>query len=370
MSRLRAALLEHGARFSAAGGVERAASFGDSGAEYGALRATVGLLDQSFRDRVRVAGRDRIEFLNGMVTNDVARLKAGQGVYTAAVNVKGKMLADGRIYCLADSLLLDLEPGVAATLVPHLDRYIIAADVVLQVVNATTAMLSLYGPRAAAVVDALLGPPPPTEQEFARVPFGTDAVLVSRNDVTGGPGYDLIVSSDDADELWRRLLDAGRSHGIRPVGHDALEVARIEAGIPRFGVDLDEHYFPMEARLENRAISFTKGCYLGQEVIARGSTLGRMNRLLVGLELDGAAVPPHGAEIVQDGVRLGVVTGACFSPARAKVIALGYVRTEASRAGTVIAVATANGSISGVVRDLPFFTIPGGSVAVPAEARA
>jgi folate-binding protein YgfZ len=354
-SALRERLAAAGARFELRAGDAVAADFGDWRAEYDALRAGAGLIDQSHRGKLRVTGRDRAEFLHGMVTNEIEALKPGQGVYAVFVSVKGKMLADARIYRLPDAFLLDLEPERVAPLSAHLDKYIIASDVTLADVTRERCLISVYGPASAAALERALGlqPPPPKECDWVDLRMDAIDLLAARNDLIGDPGYDLIGPAAAAPALWDRLATAGAAVGLRPVGWTALETARMEAGVPRYGVDMDETNFPMESMPEQRAVSFTKGCYIGQEVIARASTMGHMNRFLRGLEVEGAAVPQRGDVIEGDGQRLGVVTGACFSPRLDRTLALGYVRSEWADPGKRVAVVTGAGPVAAAVRMLP-----------------
>lgn len=354
-SPLRAQLAAAGARFERRGGGEVAVDFGDWRAEYDRLRTGAGLIDQSHRGKLRVTGCDRAEFLHGMVTNEIQALRPGQGVYAVFVNVKGKMLADARIYCLPDAFWLDLEPDRVAPISAHLDKYIITSDVTLADLTGDRCLISVYGPKSAAVLEQALDvkPPPAKECDWTTVRMDAYELMAARNDLIGAPGYDLSGPAAAAPALWRRLTTAGGAFGLGPAGDTALETARMETGAPRYGVDMDESHFPMESMPEARAISFTKGCYIGQEVVARASTMGHMNRFLRGLEIDAPAAPQRGDVVESDGQRLGVVTGACFSPRLGRTLALGYVRSEWAEPGKRVAVVTAAGPVTATVRAFP-----------------
>lgn len=350
-------LVARGARFTSIVGVERVESFGDVETEYRTIRNAAGLIDQSFRGKLRVTGRDRVDFLQGMVTNDISKLSKGQGAYAVFPTIKGKMLADARIYCLAESLFIDLEPHTVDAVIKHLDKYIIASDVVLADETDKLALFSLYGPAAETVLASTFGTTdlPAEELRTIVVTDQNDLILACRNGITGYPGFDLFVAVSSAAALYDRILKSGGEAGVRPAGFTALETARMEASQPRYGVDMDETNFPMEAGLENAAISFTKGCYLGQEVIARASTQGRMNRLLVGLELDGDEIPEKGQAILVEDQEVGKVTGGVRSPRLNRVIALGYVRAEWAKTKQSVQVRSKTGDRAASVRELPFF---------------
>ncbi len=311
--------------------------------EYRALRESVALLDLSFRSRLSVCGTDRDRFLNGQVTNDLKRLVIGAGCYAAIVNARGKMDADANIYRLTDQFLLDLEPGMGPSLIDRLNRYIIADDVVVQVPEPRYAMLSVQGPLATKVL-----PESGIAVEAPARPFGI--VLITHADwgplfIANEPrvathGYDIYVPADTAEPVAQALQSAVARLGGRPAGWDALETVRIEAGIPRFGADMDSTNLPPEAGIESRAISYSKGCYIGQEVIARIRTYGQVTRTLRGLRLPAGLepLPARGDSLSKDGQVVGAITSATHSPSLGAPIALGYVRKECNQPGTLLTV--------------------------------
>ena len=348
-----------GAQFTQVNGMEAVAHFGDVRAEYTALREAVGILDLSFRSRICLLGADRKKFLHGQVTNDVNKLQTGEGCYAAVITAKGKMQSDLNIYSLENEILLDFEPGLAQAVTERLDKYIIADDVQMVDVGPHYGLLSIQGPKAAAAVEALeLGVPlPQKELTFTSIkhPMLGDLYLANQPR-TNAPGFDLFVPTAALGAVADKLILAAKNAGGRACGWEALEVARIEAGIPRFLADMDETNLPPEAGLENKAISYSKGCYIGQEVIARIRTYGQVAKALRGLRLgsDLKSLPRKGDKLFNAGKEVGYITSATHSPAMNANIALGYVRREANKPGTELTVRTVEGEITATIVTTPF----------------
>ena len=342
-----------GAHFRQWETIEVPGHYGDPKEEHLCIRKHSGLIDQSSRGRLAVKGNDRVEFLNGMLTNDISILTEEQGCYAVITDSKAKMLSDCRIYALPDQFLLDLEPGMIKKVHDHLDRYIIAADVTLENLTESWAMLSLYGPESSHVLTKALKLDQIPEEEYSSraAMMGEFDLLCVRNDITGEIGYDLYLPVGGVEKLFNILMDAG----TRLVGWTALETLRIEAGIPRYGLDMDQSYFPMEAQLTQRAISETKGCYIGQETIARALAQGKMNRLLVGLEVKGEVIPQKNQAIMKENRAIGKITSAVQSPTLGKTIALGYVHRDFSKPGSTVSIIIDDQPIDATVVDLPFY---------------
>lgn len=358
----------HGATFIRVNGAELVAHYGDPLAEHAALRHTVAVLDLSSRGRLCVLGRDRERFLNGQVTNDVKALALGEGCYTVVVNAKGRMEGDACVHRLAEEFLLDCEPGYGPALAQRLERYVIADDV--QIVDAAPhfGLLSVQGPRAAEVACALA-----PGLELPARPLSLKAVVhaawgelyVVNQPRVGVPGWEVYVPMAALEAAAETLRSAAAQLGGRLAGWEALETARIEAGIPRWGADLDESTLPPEAGLEARAISYTKGCYIGQEVIARIRTYGHVNRALCGLWLGEwrGALPARGERLFRDGREIGYVTSAARSPVLNAAIALGYVRRECAAPHTELTLRSPEGEHPVRIVPLPF--VPGNSGTSP-----
>ena len=350
-----------GAHFTVVNGTEMVADYGEPLAEHAALRQKSGVLDLSGRSRLCLVGADRARYLHGQVTNDIKKLAVGTGTYAAVTTAKGRMEGDLNIFCLTDELLLDFEPGLTERISERLGRFIVADDV--QIVEAAPhyGLLTVQGPRSAEVVGALgLG----GENELPAKPYDSrkiaDATLgeiyLANLPRLGGAGFDLYVPNDSLGAVADKLIASAKQLGGRACGWTAFEIARIEAGLPRFGADMDESNLPLECGLEARAVSYSKGCYIGQEVINRIHSVGHVNRELRGLRLaDGLpALPVRGDKLFYQDKEVGHVTSAVKSPALDANIALGYVRREANQVGNVLSLRTAAGESPARIVPLPF----------------
>jgi folate-binding protein YgfZ len=354
-----------GARFLDVHEMEIVSDYGDALAEHSALRGSAGALDLSFRSRLCLTGADRQRFLNGQVTNNVRDLNVGEGCYAVLVTAKGRLQSDLNIYCLAQELLLDFEPGLSARIAGALEKYIIADDV--QVLDAAPhyGLLSVQGPKSGEVLNQLgLGLSLPNQRmTFSRVSESAFGEIYCMNQPRSqGPGYDLFVPAAGLGAVADRLFSASKAVGGRACGWQALETARIEAGVPRFGADMDETNLAPEAGIEQRAISYTKGCYIGQEVVARIRTYGQVAKSLRGLLLpdDLPALPPKGEKLFHGDKEVGYITSAVASPAFRRNIALGYARRECNQPGTKLELRSVSGTHAVVVVELPFhFQSPG-----------
>jgi folate-binding protein YgfZ len=347
------------ARFSEVRGMEVIDHYGDPLQEHSALRHTVGVLDLSFRGRLALTGQDRVRLLNGQVTNNVKDLPVGQGCYAALVTNKGRMESDLNIYMLPDEVLLDFEPGLDQNLTERFNRYIIADDVQVVDVAPHYGLLSVQGPRAEellASVEPTLSLPS-AELQWTRInhpSWGEVYCMNNRRVVL--PGFDLFVPTQSLAAALARLLDAARSIDGRGCGWRALEIARIEAGIPRFGAEMDETNLPPETNIEARAVDYAKGCYIGQEIIARIRTYGQVAKAIRGLSLDGTltTLPEKGDKLFAGDKEVGYVSNAVRSPTLRENIALGYVRREHNRIGNELRVKTKSGESTVRIVELPF----------------
>ncbi len=347
------------ARFTDVNGWEVVEHYGDPLAEHAALRTTAGVMDLSPRGRLCVTGADRARFLNGQVTNNVKDLRPGQGCYAALVSAKGKLQSDLNIHCLRDELLLDFEPGLTATVTTRLEQYIIADDV--QIVDAAPhyGLLSVQGPLSQTVAESLglACEIPAQPMTFSTVSDATlGEVYLMNHPRLGAKGFDFFVPTAALAAVVDKLIAAAKAVGGRACGWQAWEMARMEAGIPRFGPDMDESNLVSEAGIENRAISYSKGCYIGQEVIARIRTYGQVAKALRGLRFEGSGpLPVKGDKLFHNGKEAGYLTSALRPPALQADIALAYVRKEANQPGTELTVQGANaGERTARVVALPF----------------
>jgi folate-binding protein YgfZ len=337
-----------GARFGEVAGREVVRHYGDPEREYAAARNDAVVVDRADRAFVRMHGREPVRMIHGLVSNDVAGAPPGQGVYAAMLTAKGKMVADVLVLRRAQGdVLLELDAGALGNVLDHLRRFVPPLFARSEDVSGALGVLGVYGPAARRVVGAALAtvlPEGMAEDAFVTVPLtgvaaGASAgsgesgdaaarpeALVVRTLYAGVDGYDVVVPTERIETVWRALVNAG----ARPAGHGTLETLRIEAGRPRWGADMDETTIPLEAGLRERAISETKGCYTGQEVIVRILHRGHVNWHLRGLLLGEVPAPARGTTLVRAGETkpVGRVTSACASPVHGQTIALGYVRRE------------------------------------------
>jgi glycine cleavage system T protein len=353
-SPLEALELDLGAEFARYADLDLPARFSDLQREWSAVRQRCGLLDARFRRPLRLTGSDRITFLQGMITNDVVKLQNGQGTYAALLNIQGKVVSDLRVYVLAEELWLDLPAARANVVRETLEHHIIADDVEF-VGDDRAALVVIEGLQAARTVMGVFGEnvedlPPLAHRELQ---FDGDPVRLAAVTHTGESGYFVFGNPATAASLWQRC----RAAGAEPVGMEALDVLRLEAGIPWYGRDMDESMLISEVGLE-AAISYRKGCYLGQEVVERVAARGQVHRKLVGLMCEGQVVPSPDSKLVRDGDEVGWITSAAWSPARAGVVALGYVQREHWDTGVEMQVALPQGSTTARVVPLPFYVRP------------
>jgi folate-binding protein YgfZ len=327
------------------------ASYGDAGAEYAAVRGGgAGLSDLSARGRVEVSGSEAVQFLNGLVTNDVKALEEGAWMNAAFPNVQGRLISLARVLRLGpDRFLFDTEAAARERVLKTLERFTLAGDFRVRDLTGETALVTVQGARAAEVVGAALGAEAAATARGRVHSAGQGAgreLHAIRATHTGEDGFDLMVGAAGAAPLWEALAAAG----ARPVGHEALEVLRVEAGLPRHGVDMDETNVVLEAAPDD-AVSFTKGCYVGQEIIARIHWRGHVAKRLAGLAFDGRAeVARDDKVLTPDGQTVGRLTSVTYSPALGRALALGYVKYDYLAPGTELRVAQAKAYVT----PLPF----------------
>jgi glycine cleavage system T protein (aminomethyltransferase) len=341
------------ARWTTVAGREIPDHYGDPVAEHLAVRERAGAADLSARGLVRVTGPDRAKYLHSILTNDLLALAPGQGCYAALLDVKGHLQADMRLFALDDALLIDLDPAATAATVQALRRYIVIYKVKLEEISATVIHLAMWGPKCGDWLTALFGQtlPPLPDYHHVTWPWRGAPIQVIRLSETGEEGVHLLVPASTAIPFWNTLLESGRPIGAVPVGARAIESLRIEAGLPRFGAELDATHFPAEAGIE-QAVSYTKGCYLGQETTMRIKTQGSVNRRLVGLLLDVPRLPDIGSPLFAEHQKVGVITSVLDSPTLKRKIAMGYAQKGFFEPGTVL---TLDDQSRATVTPLPFY---------------
>jgi folate-binding protein YgfZ len=306
-------------------------------AQYRQLREECGLLGRSGRGKLLLEGAEAAEYLQGQLTNDIEALSPGEGCYAALLDRKGHMQADMRVLRLADDKIwIDTEPVALEPARRHLEMYKIGREVTVEDVTAARSILSLIGPRSAD----LAGTPPLPEGANEPVSVGGTETIAVGTDL----GIDLITTAADAERLAAFLAEAGAP----AVGAEAAEILRIEAGTPRFGAEMDTATMPAEAGIVERAVDFEKGCYIGQETVARLHYRGKPNRHLRGLRLSAPA--PAGATLGLGEKEVGRLGGSCVSPALGP-IALAILRREVEPGAEL---AVGEDGVTAQVVDLPF----------------
>jgi len=316
--------------------------FGDWQGEYRALRESVGLVDKNYRAYLEFTGPDRGRYLNAILTNDVKGLKENHGTVSLFLNPQGHIQAEMETYALGESLFCVSYAMIREQLIPAMDKYIIMDDVTLTDRTEAYATLALEGPRAAALVQRLTGADLAGMQdlEMREVTVAGIAARMGRRSPGGTAGAEFLVEREKCAELWGVLEGAARGEGGCPAGYAALNAVRLEMGIPWFAYDFGEKQIPHEAGLQDSHISYTKGCYTGQEIVERVRSRGQVNRVRVSLQFDGQAAAEANTPLLADGKEIGYVTRVGFSPAANAWIGMGYVRREKSTEGSALTTPT------------------------------
>ena len=288
------------------------------------------------RGKVQATGVDRIRFLHSMISNDVEGLRDYEGRYGTFLTVRGKMVADFYYYRLPGMVLMDVDLSLAERTREALEAYVIMDEVELSLSDEFS-HFSLQGPKTGDLVRELLQADiPPRPLQVVEMERNGDSALVIHKSDVGSAGCEILVPRKSGPALSRALSEWNGPFPARRLDPEVWDLLRIEAAIPRFGVDMSERNYPMEARLDS-AISLTKGCYLGQEVVAKATHIGGVGRFLMGLVLDGKETPESGSRILSPkGKPIGTVTSAILSPRQRGPIALGYVRRAFAQPGQVL----------------------------------
>ena len=359
-----------GAEFQAYDQVQIVSTFGEPEAEYSAIRKAAAVMDQPQRGVLEVSGKDRLGFLNNLLTNQTwdkatkKGLEAGQGVYAFFIGTNGRIKADMNVIERGDRTLLEMDARLVETVRTAFDKYLFGEQVKLINRIASLHELSLHGPGAMEVLHGATGGDVPelTPLGSAAIHLSDAELIVWRDDVTGTPGYHLIVESAATERVWQELLNRfGQSsqlgrRPLRPAGWAAFNATRIEAGRPIFGIDFDDSVLPHETGQIARAVSFTKGCYLGQEIVARMQARNQFARQIVGIRMSDDALPIAGAIIQDDNDnQIGGITSSTVSPLLSNAaICLGIVKKQFTPSGTVVNVPAEGKVRKGSVVELPF----------------
>jgi aminomethyltransferase len=347
-----------GATFEEVAGWDMPAHYGAWTAEYQAVRQAVGLSDLSHRGKIRVTGDDRVKWLQGLISNDILPLQPGQGRYSSFLTHKGKMLGYFRVYATADSLWVEDVGEVGEATILALKKFLLyGIKAKMENCAESWGLLLVSGPKACATVSAAFGVEMSDLKPVSAVAaqIGGQASFVLRTEETGETDLEILLPAEALSTAWERLMEAGATYGIKAVGGQAREALRIEAGLPKAGPDLNEEIVPPEANLEGKAFSLSKGCYPGQEVVARMDTYGNVRRHLVGLVMKGSIIPPKGAKLFVGDREIGWVSSATQSPQLKAPIALAFPLRDFSAPDTTIAVEIEGVRHDATVQALPFY---------------
>ncbi|MSP79415.1 MAG: aminomethyl transferase family protein [Dehalococcoidia bacterium] len=313
--------------------------------EYRAAKQSAAIFDRSYLGRLRATGADVLDLLNRLSTNKVDAIQPGQGAHTALTTNKGRIIDQLTVLRTPGHVLLLTSEGGIEQVAKWLDTYTITEDATFTDVSAETVQFTVVGPKAQQLIGAAFG-------QAARALAGIGCavvrgiegdVLVARTDSLGGATFDMVVPLDMATVVWERLVATGKQLGALPAGEECLETLRVELGVPRYGHELTDRRNPLEAGIAE-AISWTKGCYIGQEVIARLRTYHKVQRYLVRLHVNVAEVPLSGAKLLVDGKDAGSLTSVAHVPGQTGVVALAQLRTAFVRQGTEVQVPLPSGN--------------------------
>jgi len=338
--------LASGARLGEYCGAETALSFNSPPREFQALRTDCGIYDLGWRSKIAVTGKDRTRWLNGMITNNIRDLQPDRGNYSFLLTPQGHVQGDLYVYNRGDYILLGTERSQAASILERLRKYIIMDKVELEDVSERLTAIGVQGPKARETLAVALNAPDIEPMRVIDLTWQDVGLSVTRMASEAFQTYELWVAAENAPELWDALVACGAT----PVGVEALEMFRVAAGIPRYGLDIRDRDLPQETA-QQQALNFNKGCYIGQEIVERIRARGNVHRTLAGFIIEND-VPATGTKISFDGKEVGEITSAVRLPfgEADRVLALGIVRREAARPGATVQIGTASATVS----TLPF----------------
>ena len=357
-SRLHNQHVQLGASLEEVAGWEMPAHYGDIAAEHRAVRQAVGIADLSHRGKLRVTGDDRVKWLQSLISNDILPLQPGQGRYSSFLTHKGKMLTYFRCYVQANAILLEDVGEIGDATHAALRKFLLyGTKAKMENCAESWGLLLVSGPKAATVIQSAFGVDVAdlTPVNFVAAQIGGHTALVIRTEETGEIDVEILLPADGLSHAWDALLEAGTQYGIKAIGSQTREALRIEAGIPKAGPDLNEEIVPPEANLEAKAFSLSKGCYPGQEVVARMDTYGNVRRHLMGLVMQDSTVPQKGAKLFSGDREVGWISSATRSPQLGQVIALGFPLRDFSKPGTTLSIEIDGTRHDATVKELPFY---------------
>ncbi len=345
-----------GAHFGPAGEWEMPVHYGDPVAEHHAVRKDVGIADLSHRGKLTVTGEDRVTWLQSIISNDILPLQSGDWLYSSFMTHKGKMLSYFRVYRLEDSLLVE-DAGEAGAVTYETFRKFLLYGTKAKMKNCgdTWGIILVSGPKAFDLVRQAFGVDVHGLKPGNVLTPDGQTVLIATTQETGERDVEILMPNEAMGETWNQLWETGQAVGLRAFGTEARESLRIEAGIPKLGPDLNERIVPPEANLEGKAFSLSKGCYPGQEVVARMDTYGTVKRRLVGLVIDSETIPSPDAKVFSNDREVGWVSSAIHSPTLNKTLAFAFPLRDFTAPGTALQVDADGQRHPCVVQALPFY---------------
>ena len=334
--------------------------YGDPIDEHHAVRKGVGVADLSHRGKLQVTGDDRITWLQSMISNDVLPLQPGHWLYSSFMSHKGKMLSYFRVYRLEDDLFLEDTGEVGDLTYQALKKFLLyGTKAKMKNCGDTWGILLVSGPKTPLLMQQALKVDVTklTTGDFLIHVLSGRTILIAKTEETGECDVEILAPNEAMEQVWRHLWEAGTAFDLRAIGTQARESLRIEAGIPKLGPDLNEHIVPPEANLEGKAFSLSKGCYPGQEVVARMDTYGSVKRRLVGLVINAPEnmIPPSHSKMFSDDREVGWISSAIHSPTLNKIIAFGFPLRDFTAPGTTLDVDVNGQRHPSVVQTLPFY---------------
>jgi len=345
-----------GASFKLYGNWLMASRFQEPTNEHLAVRQSVGLIDLSNYGSMKIWGSEAVQFLNGLVSNDVKTLAPGKGMHAAFLTGHGKIRALCRVLNLGNEFLVINDPQTHEKVFKYVSPFSHAGDFKVEATSDSYRMISVQGLKAHLVMKEVCFEPVPELLEndwFSTLIAGHKATLV-RSSRSGDRGFDVLVPKEALNDVWDFILLKGRFHSVVPFGFDALESLRIEAGTPVYGVDLDETNMLLESGLDD-VVSFNKGCYTGQEAVAMATYRGHISKKLSGLNVIGDVVPDHGDAVEKDGKEIGTITSSLRSPSLGSVIALAHIKYGFFEIGNEVQVVNKGERFQASIAELPFY---------------
>lgn len=353
---------EMGATFRDFHGWEVPVRYTDFETEHGAATSRVALRDASAGGRLTLHGSDALDLLHRLSTNDLLTLKPGEGIRTVLTNNKGRILDLLRVYYVEDYLLVYTSPQSLQKVIEWIDLYTFLEDLTVTDITADTVVMELVGPNGVGVLESLTG------GSVSLQPGGVIVdtihgipVTITRDDSLDLESYGLLVDADSAPSLWEDLLEQGQLWELSPMGDEVSEILRITAGVPMYGQELSEQVNPLEAGLRP-SISFTKGCYIGQEVVLRLDTYRKVQRHLVRLAIEGEGLPSIGDKLLVDGKTVGTLTSVGKIPLQRNIIGLGLIRTAYDQPGQEVEITSQGHHWIGRVISLDQYALEGSGV--------